>query len=126
MKETLSCGYRYPFAYVAFGGQQNHWWTRFLKRGFYHCILILGNGMEWIVIDPVVHYTDLIILKNTDVRGFFHQRGYTLVRTTPRIPRAIKARLAPSTCVETVKRFLGIQNHFLVTPYQLFCFLSHK
>ncbi len=67
MKETLCCGYRFPFAYVAFGGQRTHWWTWFLKRGFYHCVLILGNGAEWVVIDPVVHYTDLILLKNADI-----------------------------------------------------------
>jgi len=126
MKATLSEGYRYPFAYVAFGGRRTRWWMRFLKRGFYHCALVLGNGREWILIDPLVHFTDLIVLKNGDIREAFRQKGYRLIRTTPVIPSLTRTQFRPLTCVEVVKRFLGINQPFIWTPYQLFNFLFLK
>lgn len=123
---TFFTGYRFPFAYVAFGGTPSHWWTHFLKKGFYHCFLVLGNGREWCIIDPVLHFTDLIIIKKPRVESFLKQKGYKLVRTTPHIPTQIKFFLRPCTCVENVRRLLGIQAPFLWTPYQLFCFLTQK
>jgi len=126
MKTTLFEGYRYPFAYVAFGGRRTRWWMRFLKKGFYHCFLILGNGRDWLLIDPLIHYTDLILLKNLDIRRAMHEKGYRLIRTTPIIPTIAQAHLRPLTCVEVVKRFLGITQTKIFTPYQLFMFLFLK
>ena len=126
MKTTLSEGYRYPFAYVAFGGRRTRWWMRFLKRGFYHCALVLGNGREWILIDPLVHFTDMIVLRNTPLCEVFRKKGYRLIRTTPHIPPLTRTQFRPLTCVEVVKRFLGINQPFIWTPYQLFKFLFLK
>ena len=125
-KYAFSVGYRPAFAYVAFGGGPTHWWTYFLKKGFYHCLVILGNGREWCVIDPVMHFTDLIMVKTLHIEHFFKEKGYRLVRTTPHLPSRVVFRLRPFTCVETVKRFLGIEVPNLWTPYQLFCFLTKK
>ena len=126
MKTTVAEGYRYPFAYVAFGGTRTHWWTLFLKKGFYHCALLLGNGREWVLIDPLVHFTDLIVLKNTPVLQALKAKGYRLVRTTPVIPPVTSVRFRPLTCVEIIKRFLGINRFEIWTPYQLFKFLFLK
>lgn len=126
MKQDVSVGYRYPFAYVAFGGRKTRWWMRFLKQGFYHCALILGNGHEWILIDPLVHFTDLIILKHTPLKEIMQDKGYRLIQTTPVIPPVTNTQFRPFTCVETVKRFLGINSLKIWTPYQLFRFLSQK
>ncbi|MBQ3696268.1 MAG: hypothetical protein II938_04830 [Alphaproteobacteria bacterium] len=126
LKHTISVGYRPAFAYVVFGGLPTHWWTYFLKKGFYHCLIVLGNGREWCVIDPVMHFTDLIIVKTLHIESFFINRGYKIVRTTPQIPSRVKFHLRPLTCVEMVKRFLGINCFNLWTPYQLFCFLNQK
>lgn len=126
MKNTPCQGYRYPYAFVGFGGTPRFWWMRFLKKGYYHCFVILGNGYEWILIDSLAHFTDAIILKNIDIKTAFHAKGYTLIRTTPMIPKPSGAILMPYTCVETTKRFLGIKNRFILTPYQLFKFLSNK
>lgn len=119
-------GYRPTTAYVAFGGNVTHWWTRFLKKGFYHCLLILGNGYDWYIIDPVMHFTDFIIVKTNCIEEIFHQKGYKTIKTEAVIPTHVKFFLRPYTCVETVKHFLGIQAPFIWTPYQLFCFLSQK
>lgn len=126
MKYTLTSGYRYPYAFVGFGGTPRFWWMRFLKKGYYHCFVILGNGYEWILIDSLAHFTDLIVLKNVDICRAFSNKGYTLIRTTPTIPAPSRAILMPLTCVEVTKRFLGIKNRFILTPYQLFKFLLKK
>ncbi len=126
MKTDSGHGYRYPFAYVAFGGHKTKWWMRFLKKGFYHCALLLGNGYEWILIDPLIHYTDLIILKTPSPTAVLKEKGYHLIRTTPIIPKITNTQFRPFTCVETVKRFLGINNPLIWTPYQLFRFLYLK
>lgn len=126
LKYAYSVGYRPPFAYVAFGGSPTHWWTYFLKKGFYHCLVVLGNGRKWCVIDPVLHFTDFIIVRTHDIEPFFTERGYQMVRTTPQMPTVGRFRLRPCTCVETVKRFLGIEKANLWTPYQLFRFLNQK
>ena len=126
MKTTLSSGFRYPYAYVAFGGNCTRWWMRFLKKGFYHCALVLGNGRDWILIDPLVHFTDLIILKNAPVLKTLKEKGYRVIRTTPQIPDLTPVQFRPMTCVEVVKRFLGINQPKIWTPYQLFKFLFLK
>ena len=122
---TLSA-YRFPFAYVAFGGKPPHWWTKFLKKGFYHCLLILGNGYEWILIDPIWNYTDLIFIRNKKILSILDEKGYHLLRTTPQLSLNTKGHFRPLTCVETVKRFLGISNPKIWTPFQLFQFISTK
>ena len=126
MKNIMAQGYRYPFAYVAFGGTKTRWWMRFLKKGFYHCALVLGDGRDWILIDPLGGFTDMIVLKNTAIIRILKMKGYRLIRTTPHMPQDIDIQLRPMTCVETVKRFLGIRRAEIWTPYQLFKFLFLK
>ena len=126
MKTSPIQGFRYPYAYVAFGGTPAHWWMHFLKKGFYHCALVLGNGRDWVLIDPLVHFTDLIILKNVSIVKALQKKGYRLIRTTPHIPDLTPVQFRPMTCVETVKRFLGINQAKIWTPYQLFKFLFLK
>lgn len=126
MNTYFSQGYRYPYAIIGFGGELRYWWMKFLKKGFYHCFIALGNGIDWILIDNLSHFTDLIILKNINITKALKEKGYTIIQTTPTIPPYSKAHLAPITCVETCKRFLGIKNRFIITPYQLYLFLLSK
>ena len=123
---NISYGYRPNIAYVAFGGNATHWWTKFLKKGFYHCLLILGNGSNWHIIDPVMHFTDFIIVQTNRIEEIFQEKGYKIIKTKPQVPSKVKFSLRPYTCVETVKRFLGIQAPLIWTPYQLFGFLLNK
>ena len=119
-------GYRYHKALIGFGGEPTLWFMRFLKKGFYHCIVALGNEDEWVVIDPLLHFTDLIVIKDSDIRSFFKKRGYRFVETELVEPKCIRLRVMPYTCVETVKRFIGVENASIFTPFQLFCYLNKK
>ena len=119
-------GYRYQKAVVGFGGQPTLWWMRFLKKGFYHCIVALGNDEEWVVIDPLLHFTDMIMLKKTDVKKFFIKNNYRIVEVMLNEPKKIRLRVMPYTCVETAKRFLGVEKAWILTPYSLFRHLNKK
>lgn len=126
MKNTALKGYRYPYALVGFGGNKRFWWMHFFKKGFYHCLVALGNGHEWVLIDPLSHYTDIFVLKKVNLKGYLKSKGYRLIQTTPDVPMDSSMQIMPYTCVETVKRFIGVKNHFIFTPYQLFCYLLRK
>ena len=98
----------------------------FLKKDFYHCIVALGNGEEWVIVDPLLHFMDLIVLKEKDIDTFFKKRNYRIVKTEVREPKKIRLRVSFYTCVETAKRFIGVENPFILTPYSLFCYLTKK
>ncbi|MBO5997942.1 MAG: hypothetical protein J6P93_05395 [Alphaproteobacteria bacterium] len=125
IKERLN-GYRFEKAVVGFGGQPTLWWMRFLKKGFYHCFVALGRQNEWIIIDPLLHFTDVILVRDINIYSFFKKRGYRFVDVLLKEPQKIRLRVMPYTCVETVKRFIGVDKSFIFTPYRLFCYLNKK
>ena len=125
IKERLN-GYRFEKAVVGFGGQPTLWWMRFLKKGFYHCFVALGRQNEWIIIDPLLHFTDVILVRDINIYSFFKKRGYRFVDVLLKEPQKIRLRVMPYTCFETVKRFIGVDKSFIFTPYRLFCYLNKK
>ena len=126
MQSLKLTGYRYKYAIVAFGGRPTLWWMHFLKKGFYHCMVALGDGKEWVIVDSLLHFTDVIIVKEGDVRLFFKNRGYRIVEIDIAEPKKIQLRVMPYTCVEVVKRLIGVEKHGILTPYGLFCYLNEK
>ena len=119
-------GYRYKRAIVAFGGKPTLWWMRFLKKGFYHCMVALGDGKEWVIVDSLLHFTDVIVVKEGDIRLFFKKRGYRIVEVDVNEPKKIRLRVMPYTCVEVVKRLVGVEKCCILTPYSLFLYLNKK
>ena len=119
-------GYRYERAVVGFGGKPTLWWMHFLKKGFYHCIVALGRQNEWLIIDPLLHFTDVIMIHDTDIYSFFKKHGYRFVEVPLSEPKKIRLRVMPYTCVETAKRFIGVEKSRILTPYSLFCYLNKK
>ena len=114
-------GFRYKHAIIGFGGEPTLWWMHFLKKGFYHCLIALGENREWILIDPLLSQTDLIVIQDSNIERFLNLKGYTTVHTLIKKPKR-KLLPMPYTCVETVKRFCGISSFFIWTPYQLYRF----
>ena len=125
IKEHLD-GYRFERAVVGFGGTPTLWWMHFLKKGFYHCIVALGRQNEWLIIDPLLHFTDAIMIRNIDIKRFFKKHGYRFVEVSLNEPNYKRLRVMPYTCVETVKRFIGVEKALIFTPYGLFCYLNKK
>jgi len=100
---------------------------RCLKPGFRHCYLAIEAGRYWVLVDPSSHGTSLTVfqcLAFQDIVSWFMAFGSTVVccRASGRIPG--KRLLRPLTCVESVKRILGLDVPLVLTPWQLFRHLS--
>jgi hypothetical protein len=113
-------------AVVAFSGKAELWWLRALKPGFRHCLVALAQpGGGWILLDPLAHATRLAHLPQlADPVDWFLAHGLLPVPVRPAAPAPRAAPWAPFTCVEAVKRALGIRARFVLTPWQLFRHLT--
>jgi hypothetical protein len=95
---------------------------RLLARGFRHCAVWVRAGDLWIAQETLSHQTFLRIWPAADEAGLvaaLRAAGNRVVRA--RIARA-PHRLAPPlpfTCVEAVKRVLGLHAWSVLTPRQL-------
>jgi hypothetical protein len=115
-------------ALVVFSGQTDIGYLKLLKPGFRHCFVILKLHDRWISIDPLAHMTRIDLHKfyaDNDLNSLLSESDLTVVPTHLR-----EAALVPSppmlcTCVEVVKRILGIQCWHVLTPWQLYRYLSH-
>lgn len=110
--------------------ERPRWWRRFLRPGFRHCLALLETAMpdHWIEVDPLAHMTGVRLWWPFDHK-------HIAVNIIPRATAAVEidvpdeapkiARwLWPATCVETVKRIVGLRDYWAITPYQLFRRLS--
>lgn len=115
-----------PDALVGFVGHADLWWLRLLRPGFRHCFAAIRNGPLWVVIDPLSHHTLMRVETCTDLMGFYTSHGITVIATRLRHPPQRPAPWRPYTCVEAVKRLLGIQAAGVLTPWQLYKFLKNQ
>lgn len=119
--------FRFSEYYVCFGGNKTHWWTKFLKKGFYHCFLLAREKDNWLIVDHVMGYTDIICLENTDALKVIRDKGYRVVKTQQNSVLSNKCHIFRLfTCVETIKHILGITTPLIFTPYQLYKYLKNE
>ncbi|WP_082914835.1 hypothetical protein [Paramagnetospirillum marisnigri] len=114
-------------ALVVFSGRTDLVWLRLLRPGFRHCFAVLGSAGGWICVNPMAHGTEISVLPvapDFDLAGWYRSQGLICVSATPRRPprRAIGWR--PYTCVEEVKRVIGLSGCAALTPWQLYLSLS--
>jgi len=115
-------------AWVVFCKDTDIWWLRFLKKGYRHCFVILNDGRNWITYDPMSNFTDIAVLETPlsfDLPRWFSVKGYKVVSCFINRKRKI-APLFLFTCVEGVKRVLGIHKFRIMTPYQLYKYLLER
>lgn len=122
----MSAGRR---ALVAFSGRAALWWLRLLKPGFRHCLVAIQDPAGWIVIDPLSHRTEVDLLPlppDFDLAAWYREAGLIVVDTVTRQPPRRPAPWRPYSCVESVKRVLGIQDGRILTPWQLYNFFRRE
>ncbi|MCB9960244.1 MAG: hypothetical protein H6843_16735 [Rhodospirillaceae bacterium] len=110
-------------AYVAFSGKADLWWLRLLRPGFRHCFLMVSDGRHWITLDPLSTILEVAVQPvpgEFDLPGWYRARGLVVVPARLGPPPARPLLIAPLTCVEVVKRALGLHVRWLLTPYQLY------
>ncbi len=115
-------------AWVVFSGQTDRPWLKCLKRGYRHCFVIINDGRRWLSFDPMLNYTDIRmhhhIPPEFDLPSWFNARGHHVL-SAPLCQRPQKpAPFALFTCVEAVKRILGLHARLIITPWQLYRYLS--
>lgn len=115
-------------AWVVFSGQTEISWLRFLKPGFRHCYVLLNDGECWTSIDPLSHVTEVSVHHHVpadfDLPGWLQSRGNRVVRAPLRRDGTKAAPFMLFTCVEAVKRVLGIHKRSIVTPWHLYRHLT--
>lgn len=117
-------------AVVAFTNAERPRWLRFLARGFRHCFALVCTSGRWVVINPMSHWTDVAALAESadgatadEMVRTLEERGFAAVVCAIAEPPRRSGPPAPFTCVEVVKRILGIQAPLVLTPRRLFRFL---
>lgn len=122
----------FPRALVAFSGQTELAWLHLLRPGYRHCfVLVESPGPQgaaspdpaWVLYNPLSSGTQIAVWSPIDedtVRAWLCQQDYTVVET---YAHPITARVfgwRPYTCVEAVKRVLGLHAPTVFTPWQLY------
>lgn len=113
----------YRRALVAFGDDSGLIWLRFLKPGFRHCFVALDDGARWLTVDPLAHRVEIrapALPDGFDLAAFYRRRGLTVIEIAPAPVLRRGAPLALFTCVEIVKRLIGVRAAGIVTPWQLY------
>lgn len=114
-------------AWVVFTGQADLPWLKLLKPGFRHCFVALHDGRHWLTLDPLSPHMEAQIHNlppEFDLPRLLKAEGLTVIRTKLHHDHRRPAPLMLFTCVEAVKRILGIHNRFILTPWQLYCHLT--
>lgn len=110
-------------ALVVFHGEGAGFWPRVCGRpGFRHCFVALNNGRAWIELDPRGDglHVSAEVSAPFDLAGYYRAQGYVVVAASVAVTRRRYALPWAFTCVETVKRVLGLQGWWLWTPWQLY------
>ena len=112
-------------AWVVFSGQADLPWLKILKPGFRHCAVLMNDGRSWITVDPLSNYTDVTVHQvplEFDLPLWMKDRGHIVVKA-PVQREMCPAPFSLYSCVEAVKRVLGIHKRLIFTPWQLYRYL---
>jgi hypothetical protein len=112
---------------VVFSDHTDLWWLKFLRRGFRHCYILIRFADVWISVDALAHRTEITRIDGPDhfsLKKWLEDEGETVVFCST-YKSEIKP-LFPSNfnCVESVKRIIGLRKLFIVTPWQLYQFIT--
>jgi len=126
MKLDIFAAGVYSECYVIFTDNTDLWWLRWLKPGFRHCyvLLRLHNSGRWLELNPMSNQFFAAIYdypRDFDYLAYLsHRRGIT-VCPAELVEAPYKcAPLSFFTCVEFVKRVIGLHDCFIHTPWQLY------
>jgi len=115
-------------AWVVFSGEADLPWLKILKEGYRHCYVLLNDGKHWITIDPLSSYMDVNVHElplDFNLPLWLKNSGNIIMPANIRHINK-QAPWMPFSCVEAVKRVLGIHKSFILTPWQLYRFLRKE
>lgn len=115
-------------AVVVFGDETRLRKLRCLKPGFRHCAVWLRLDQGWIGFEPLSHMWEIRHFphwnREVDLAAHLRRNGRCAL-TVPVFepPRKLAAPL-PASCVEAVKRLIGLHSWRIRTPWELFLCLK--
>lgn len=127
LKHGVSSPPLYHRALVVFAGRAGVWWLRWLKPGFRHCFAAVDDGTAWLTVDPLLHRLEVRASgfpSGFDLAGEYRRMNLVVLEIRPPHVALRCAPLGIFTCVETVKRLLGLRAPWVFTPWQLYRFLA--
>lgn len=114
-------------AWVVFSGKSDWPWLKFLRPGFRHCFVIVHDGTRWLSLDPLLQHTELKVHDvppDFDLPGWLTARGNRVMAAPLNRVHTKPAPVMVFTCVEAVKRVLGLHKWAVMTPWQLYRHLT--
>ncbi len=111
---------------VVFSEQNRIKYLRLLKPGFRHCFAYGLSRAGWIALDPLSQRLVLDLVdfpSQADLAAAFRRAGWMALTVEARMPPERPAPPVAFTCVEVVKRLIGLQDYTIRTPWKLFCYL---
>ena len=97
---------------------------RRLKPGFRHCYLYLRVERGWIGLDPLSHVWEIRDFpdwdRGADLAAHLRRLGQCALTVPIFEPPARLAPPLPVSCVEAVKRLIGLHSWSVRTPWELF------
>jgi hypothetical protein len=117
-------------AWVVFTDDTDWRPLKILKRGFRHCFLVMHDGRAWITLDPLLNRMEIQVHHDLppDFNFAAHWTGQGDRVVSVEIRNGSKNPNYPAppmifTCVEAIKRVLGIQSWRVLTPFGLYRYL---
>lgn len=101
---------------------------RWLKKGWRHCFVAVETPGGWVAMDPLLHWTQLHWLPLPEgmtpgeIAAIYMRDGATAAAVVEVLEPARRWQMPPLplTCVEAVKRVIGVTSRRVWTPWQLF------
>lgn len=114
-------------AIVIFEHRDARGFLRLLRPGFRHCFCLLRHEAGWLLCDPLKGGLRLDLVPAYGMRALMdHYRGIGRIALAGPGPSGFPAAplgVRPLTCVEVVKRTLGLAAPAVFTPFQLHAYL---
>ncbi|MDA0998661.1 MAG: hypothetical protein O2944_10700 [Proteobacteria bacterium] len=112
----------WSFALVLFDGGCSLPYLQLLKPGYRHCLAIVQTADGWVLFNPLSNSTEIVTLPKLRpdrlIRAF-KDDGLDVVAVQRRRPIAREHPWIPYSCVEAVKRLIGVRERSVLTPWQL-------
>jgi hypothetical protein len=113
----------YDEAIVVFSGRTDLPLLKLLRPGFRHCFAVVQSTDTCLLVEPLAHRLEITAhpqLTIKDLTDAYRRLGLRVVHVHPEPVFRRPAHCRPFSCVELVKRLLGLRLPFVVTPWQLY------
>jgi hypothetical protein len=101
-----------------------YWWTRFLKKGFSHVFVLIPQHEGYLFIESTLSSIDVKYLTEHSKLPKSLDKSSVVVKYCTEIDYNLTSSwLRPCTCVEVVKRIIGLDKWWIFTPYQLYRYI---